>query len=85
MKTCKECGISISPQYEYCYNHNIARRTTQNNNGPSITQWHDDPIVDALLKINHNLLSIKKLLETTVDKLPTEIRTEQPEPQTDET
>lgn len=66
----KECKNEVNEGYKYCsscYTKWMQQKSAGEPAPPDRTKksgsWHDDPIVDALLKINSNLASIKLLLE----------------------
>lgn len=69
MKNCEHegCNETIEDKYHYCYAH---YKTSNKVKSPPVVpevlpegMWAKDPVVDALLKINSNLGSIKRLLE----------------------
>lgn len=68
MKNCGKanCTNQIKDKYTYCYEHYVPGTGTK----PVTTikapgQWHDDPVVDQLMKINNNLKRIGDLLGGT--------------------
>lgn len=71
MKKCEQpgCAAQIDDKYSFCYEHfKTGKKTDMKTKG----QWHDDPVVDALLKINSNLSRIVQSLEKgTADNILT--------------
>lgn len=58
MKQCdtQGCTKSVDDKYRYCLEHSKTTETTK--------KWNDDPLIDVLLKINHNLNGIRGSLLT---------------------
>lgn len=62
MKKCEHqgCETDIEEKYSFCYEHfKTGKKTDMKSKG----QWHEDPVVDALLKINANLGRIGESLD----------------------
>lgn len=68
VKLCEKVGCEneINEKYSFCYEHfSAGRKTDLQARSPGM--WHDDPVVDALLKINANLQTMTKLLSRVTD------------------
>lgn len=57
------CTAEIDEKYHFCYNHyNTGKTTDLKSSGGS---WHNDPVVDQLMKLNANIgkmaLSLDKM------------------------
>lgn len=72
MKKCNKegCEEQIDEKYTYCYAHYQPGRVTAPVT-PKGVAWHDDPVVDALLKCNSNLGKIASVLEKINEQLGT--------------
>lgn len=63
MKNCKNCEKEIQDNYTYClscmteWKQKNTTTTTKN-----VGSWHDDPMIDVLMKINANLGKIHQAL-----------------------
>lgn len=75
------CGYNVKDGYTLCWNHyqaTKAQTTKAVNDAPRTApstekgKWHDDPQIDLLLKINHNLSRIVRLLEQREPSPPKE-------------
>lgn len=75
---CKKegCPLQVADNYEYCYNHFKEQHMSDTPQGQTETmqrtppkQWHDDPVVDQLMKINHNLGKIATYLEAMTPRM----------------
>lgn len=64
MKTCdaEGCDAQILDTYTYCFEHFKQQKKPGEHKPP---QWHDDPTVDILMKMNYNLGHLVKQLEET--------------------
>lgn len=66
MKPCGKCDREIDDKYEFCYEHYSPRKTDMAAKAPGA--WHDDPLVDQLMKMNSNLGKIAQALGELVRK-----------------
>lgn len=60
------CNNETREGYTYCpecYNKWKTNTARTPDKEPKKTQWHDDPIVDQLMKINSNLKNIAETLK----------------------
>jgi hypothetical protein len=68
------CGYTVKDGYTLCWTHYSQQKaTTPADVSSSVKQqattsaggsvWHADPVVDTLLKINHNLSRIVRMME----------------------
>jgi hypothetical protein len=77
MGRCINCESACDDKYKYCqacsnaWKQKVANASAVSSVAPVVDsgvrvekKWNDDPIVDALLKINNNLSSIKRSLES---------------------
>lgn len=66
MKECEKCGTSIDDKYRFCFECSNKFKALQDKTPPdkkSVGQWNDDPVVDALLKLNANVGKLTQSLE----------------------
>jgi hypothetical protein len=65
-KQCKEqsCEATIEDKFEYCFKHyKQAVPTVSEKKTPAVVAWHDDPVVDQLMKLNNNMKRLADALE----------------------
>jgi len=68
MKSCSQdgCTTEIDEKYTYCYAHFQPKKTDMNARPPG--QWHDDPVVSALLQLNSNCGRVAQELKRMNDR-----------------